>query len=661
MIKEHNTVQSFNTNDRATPLCATMKPTPSASSLRRWVRKGLQLGILAIGLGSTLQATAQSPISLSHLFNSDNMKHYATSQLLNKDEYAMAGTVYDYAGAVGDNAVHLMVFDPSGSPMTSHIYNDPSYDERVKGIHYLTNNDVAIVASRTAMPGAPGPSGIEVIRADAATGAQMVTHIIEPPVAGQDYWPTGSMLYGNSRIYICGYMTPSMPPGVYPNFSTSKTAFVLIYDIAANVVAAMNTYDWPAGGNDYDIPHRMKIMNSGDIWVGGMCNDGAGGQAMMNMQIDGALNMVQDAPIQQIGLSNYLNTSFDFWEDPTNPSVAYVFGNFCFNLNPGQMDLFPTFVNITTIDLGTLVPPAGANNQAWMGQIDYEWGTNIVRGNSNNSIILSGFQSNFACGGQAFPTSQDNVNPFLAELVPITTASGDIIINTNYWVTIESAAGTGSRSLDPNSYYNLGGAPSNLVWGPVNTVRDNGMLTDDIVLNTPIWNKFTNVLNLKYLRTDKNGDPACKFSTCMPYFPNSQTTSPGNIVSFTTGTWNEFDLFMPDGPLPLTMKLDCSSGYFSGDGSKLNNTAAQNALAVSVYPNPARDIINMEFNGSVNDADILHVTITDVTGKHVSMLYHGTKSAMNSQLALPQLAKGTYLITVFQNAVKLKSVPLVIE
>ncbi|WP_222165223.1 T9SS type A sorting domain-containing protein [Edaphocola aurantiacus] len=660
MMKQHNTVQSFNINDRATPLCATMTSTnPASSGLRKWLRKSLRLGLLALGLCSAeQQLSAQAPNSLSLLYNPDNLKHYATSQMLNKDEYAMAGTAFDYAGTVGDNAVHLLVFDPAGSPIVSQFYNDPGYDERVKGVHYLNPNDVAIVATRTALPWTPGPSGIEVIRADAANGMQFSTHVIESPFPGQDYWPTGSMLYGNGRIYICGYMTPSMPPGVYPDFSTPKTAFVLIYDIAANMVAAMNTYDWPAGGNDYDIPHRMKIMSSGDIWVGGMCNDGGGGQAMMNLQIDGALNMMKDAPIQQATLTNYLNTSFDFWEDPTNPAVAYVFGNFCFNLNASQMDLFPTFLNVTTIDIGTLMPPAGANNQAWMGQIDYCWGTNIVRGNSNNTLILSGFQSNFACGGQAFPTSQDNVNPYLAELMPITTSSGDIIINTNYWVTIESAAGTGSRSMDPNSYYNLGNAPSNLVWGPVTTVRDNGMLTDDIVLNTPIWNKFTNVLNPKFLRTDKNGDPACKFSMCMPYFPNAQTMSPGNIVSFSGYSWNEYNTMVPDGPLPLSMKLDCSSGYFSDNRSL---KPVPNVLAVSVYPNPAQDIISLQFNGTVNDNDAIQVNITDVTGKEATVLYRGTKAAMNSQLKLPQLAKGTYLITVYQNTIKLKSVPVVIK
>lgn len=657
-MKQHNTVRSSDNRDQATPLA--LKPVTATSALRKWMRKGIRFGLLTFSLYGTQQLTAQAPISLSLLYNPDNLKHYATSQMLNQDEYAMAGTVFDYAGTVGDNAVHLLVFDPSGSPMTSQVYNDPGYDERVKGVHYLTPNDVAIVATRTALPWMPGQSGIEVIRADAATGAQMSTQVIMPPVPGQDYWPTGSMLYGNGRIYICGYVTPSLPPGVYPDFSISKTAFVMIYDISTNSIAATNTYDWVAGGNDYDIPHRMKIMNNGNIWVGGMCNDGGGGQAMMNMEIDGSLNLVNDAPIRQVFATNYLNTSFDLWEDPTNPAYSYVFGNFCFNLNASQMDLFPTFVNITSINSGSLIPAGGTNNQAWMGQIDYCWGTNIVRGNSNNSLILSGFQSNYACGGQAYPTTQDNVNPYLAELMPMTTASGDIVVNTNYWVTIESMIGTGSRLSDPNSYYNLGTAPSNLVWGPVTTVRDDGSLTNDIVLNTPIWNRFTNVLNLKFLRADMNGDPACKFSMCMPYFPNMQVASPGIVATSTWSNWNEFTLMIPDGPLPLTMKFDCNSGYF-GDSRDLQKTAAAGALAVSVYPNPAREMISLEFNGEVNGADAIHVNITDITGKHIAVLYHGTKAAMDKQLKLPKLAKGTYLVTVHQNAVKLKSIPVVIE
>lgn len=634
----------------------------SPSLFRRWVQKGATLSLCTLGICTAYTSSAQVPNVKTHLYHNDDLKHYATSQLIGNDEYAMAGTVFNYAGAVGDHGVHLLVHDLPGNPVVSHVYNDPNYDERVVGVHYLTSTDVAIVASRVAINGIVDPSGIEIIRADASNGTQMSNYVVQPPVgSGLDYWPMGSVTYNNGRIYICGYVTPSVPPGSYPGFTTSKSAFVMVYDISTNMIAAVNTYDWPVGGaNDYDIAHRLKVLNNGDIWVGGMCN-GGGTQSMMNMIIDPSLNVVMDAPVQQAIPSSYaLSTSFDYWEDVTNPSLGYVFGNHCFNLSSTVMDLFPMFVNITSVDASTLNPSPGLNNQAWMGQIDYAWGTNVVRGNNSSMLVLSGFQSNYACGGQSNPTSQDNVNPFLAELIP-TTTGGNISIATNYWHTMESVVGTGSRTLDPNSYYNLGGAMSNLTWGPVTTVRDDGTLTNDIVLNTPVWNKVTNRLNIKTIRTDLNGDPNCKFGQCAPYFPTGQAITPGFNVFAMSTSWFDFNQMIPDGPLNINALLGCSSGYFRGEGSKLNNIAPQNSLAVSVYPNPAQDRIQLQFKGTINDADAVHVNITDMSGKTISVLYHGPKSGLDAQLKLPQLAKGTYLIMVYHNANQLQAIPVVIN
>mgnify|MGYP003582934190 CR=1 FL=1 len=640
---------------------------PAAAPLRRrhqWLRRGLSLGLFCTGSLFSTTLLAQVPTSMTQIFDNYDLKHYATSQMTGQNECAMAGTVYDYDGISGNEAAHLLLFDPNGNTMQSTFIDAADFAERTIGVHYNDPNNITLVTSRTPIGGNISQSGVQIFTVDIG-GNIVAENVINSSATNEDLWPMGTAVDpNNNTLYICGYATTTLNPGDLPEFSSDKVAFLMQYDIAGNRMVQMRYYDWApmTPGNDYDVAHRIKFLESGNIWMGGMCNSAnTSSPAMMNIMIDpSTLNSIVDEPIEISPTSQFdAFTSFDIWEDQAT-GQGYVFGNYCaLGMFSPNMDVSPIFPNITSVDINTLIPAAG-NNHAIIMNTDYEFGNNLVYGNQPDRVILSGFRISNPCGAsQTYPTNPDNINPFLTELELTTSGSGDISVVNHYWATIESAKGTGIYMLDPNSYTDLGGPMSNIVMGPVNTIRDNSGQTTNIILSAPVWNNGPGRLNMKYLRTDDMGNPDCEVSYCDMNMADEHIGSAGHSVVNMDVAWEESVQghlalnIMPDGT------FDCNSGFFKDSKTGLNGTKMPVAFTVS--PNPAQDYIHLELTGTTASADQLKVLIHDVTGKVNTVLYEGAQGSLQAQLALPQLAPGVYMVRVLHNGQQLKSAPLVIK
>lgn len=639
-------------------------PCNAMPFLKHRLCKKTGLTILAAAGMCSTASVAQTPTQRSQIYNSFDLKHYATSQLPAQG-YAMAGTAFDFNGTVGDHALHLMLFDNNDNTTLSMMYDNTDFDERTVGVHYINPNDIVLVSTHAIVNNATGSSGIQIMRLDASGNPVLVRNIDEQNNS-LDYWPMGSTV-NNNILYVCGYTTNALSAGAAPRFTDAKSAFVLNYDLNSNTLINMRTYDWPNAGvgtPDYDIAHRVKVLSSGNIWIGGMCNGTNNVSAMMNMQLDAtSLAILQDKPIDMpsnwIGINRF-NSSFDFWEDQRSRVHGYVLGNYCYDAGavPG-MDLHPMFFNATSVDLNTLANTGGSINHTWASQVDYTWGNVAMKGNNNASIILSGFQSDFVAltTPQVYPTTHDNINPFLADIeLEVNPTTNNLFIGANWWRTIESANGTGGQFINANSYPNLGGTISNMLWGTPNAVR-NGAGTD-IILNAPLWNPNTSRLNLKYIRTDQVGTTQCGSERFEEAFTATKVDNSANRATSVKADWKDYNGSPNVYVQNADAILDCSSGFFSKQTELRKNTAA---ITVSVSPNPAQSIIELHFAGTVNNTDNLRVTISDMLGRVSTVLYTGPKSGLQDKLALPQLAKGLYVIGVQHNGVQLKAVPLTIN
>jgi hypothetical protein len=618
-------------------------------------KRMLLLSTLVSGL--TLSAQAQLE-EASYLYEKYSMKHYATSQQIKGDGYAMAGTIFDYNGVPGNGGIHLLV-DPSPFT-TSVVYDNKDYDERLVGLHYFTPEDIVMVTSLGNFTGRGPGNGMQVLR-----HPHCKRQLIFGP-RGSDYWPMGSLMDAkNKMLYICGYVTAAQRAGISPDYTTAKQAFVLKYDLGSSSVVDVHVYNWAGNSplrRDYDMAHRMKFLKDGNIWVGGLCN-GAKESAMMNMVIDPSLNLVNDKPLNTCFVDEgHLAASFDISDDLNGKGYSYIFGNY-FYPKSTRVGMYPQPGNysITAVEAGTLEPVAGAKSHAYFSPFSNAWGTNIVYGNKDNSVILSGYQDGEKCDSP-LPSTVDNVNPFLTE-AELDAAGGDIIINHTQWSTMLSAVGTGNTS-NTNSFYDLGTGLSNLVFGPITTVRDLYGTTDEIVLNAPIWSKPTDKdLNIKYIRANRYLDPKCEIYKCFPDYKYCDTKISEKARE------RRFDYIIEGSEIcmeDLKPKiLDCANdGYFKGANTAAVATVGNTteALVATVYPNPAHDMIQVRLSGTIDAAASVTVQLSDITGKQLSVLYNGTASGMNASLKLPGLLpNGLYTVTVTYNGSKLKSAPLVIN
>ncbi|PZF72279.1 T9SS type A sorting domain-containing protein [Taibaiella soli] len=660
-------------------------------------RKACPKSFRQLLVGSVLAASAFMP-SLSHAQTNEvsylhwinDTKNYSMTPatLGGVDEYLMAGTIFDNSGSGAYNQqLHYQRVDNGGNVIFSYSYDDYNhlYDERVVGNDLIDDNTSVITAMRRD-PTGQTDCNIEVLRVD--HGGKLISgkviQSIMPPGDYNNMVPMGTLIVDN-QLYICGYVAPNVNMGM---FAGPRKAFVIDYDLATDAVVNGHTWDYTFSGGttsiwDYDMAMRMTLTSNGYIYVTGGCNvvhpdPGTGGDqfvgGVMSMIIDpGSLADIANQPYCSQNVQNATENAengFDLFEDG---GFFYVFSNgyetrdsFFYGTNPGYNPI-PKQWGVTCLDPNSLMPASG---QAFYRDqsINNAWGVNLVRGNNSGTVILSGYQNNRT--SNSYPLTDDNnINPFLAELAPVNLGSSTVM-NYYSWNTYLSHVGTGTYGTQ-HDYSYRGYNYSNIAWGPRTTIR-NASVTSDIMMTAPVFNwglvpPGIDLLATKFVRTYFDGTTTCSFDpgatngssepADITGTPTSQPIISGNVYYAQAfgEKWIQDD-FRPD------RILDCNNDGFY---RKANMTTVQNAnveakVAVTLYPNPAIDYVQVKLDGIADDAAIL-VEMTSITGQKVATLYKGIVGNMNSKLKLPELASGSYMVTVFNGSKRLSVQPLTVR
>ncbi len=272
-------------------------------SSRRFFAMPALLALLTCSVQSSAQWN-----SMWYTFDED-VKNYAIVNVPNgasNRETVMAGTAFDNNG---HGVIHFAHMDNGALPsmnwpgiIHSKIFDDPAYiDERAVDIKATTNpNEFFITAlSRQAWNSAPVVQDkirVMKIQADGTLldNVLLADNAAIPPgqTWGNNLYPISSFykdnVNGRNILYICGFVgfDPNFeggiyaggtgkPIGAYPDYYTTKSAFVMSLDVTDPVwyVAQVKYFEntIPPGTStlqwdpDFDIAMRMDWINQGNL------------------------------------------------------------------------------------------------------------------------------------------------------------------------------------------------------------------------------------------------------------------------------------------------------------------------------------------------------------------------------------------------------------
>ncbi len=314
-------------------------------------------------------------------------------------------------------------------------------------------------------------------------------------------------------------------------------------------------------------------------------------------------------------------------------------------------------IRMTYIDKATLdFIPYTQNHRVTFTVVDYNWGTQVLPSpNGTDRLYLAGLQSGWDwanCGtpanGNNAPNLINNINPFVAELQPAWNGTTASIANKYFWKTYFTQNNTGY-------FEDLGGGLSNVTW-PTEFVA-NTNATGRISFMSPSWNTGSNVLAIKYYRTDNNGDISTGVTLCDNSYQNCIAEE--DDIDIADGWWNrdemetDISLTTNDGNKPfgllLPSALKCRDFWFYKPGVANANSKGLDNAEYEVYPNPASTFVSVQIKGEVADDAPVQVTLTNVMGQKVADLYDGTAIQLKSayKMDFPEsLAVGVYIINI---------------
>ncbi len=641
----------------------------------------------ALLLAGTLTVSGQTTEERTHAYRSFDVKNYAIDKIPEREFVLMAGTVFDPAGG-DDNSINMMITEnfPGviGNTIVNRHFDDPGFDERAVGVHYVENkpDDIVVIASRRDLMNGTDETNIEILRMD-DRGNLRNSFIVRDRNNRFDLHPMSTLLVGKD-LYICGYTTPLATP--VPDARTDKEIFVVRFDLGGNNVVNSQTfnYDYPGRQYDYDMATRMKLMSNGDIFVTGSCSAFYTNNpppnwdwmsegyycATLSLFLDKDLNTLSDVPFSEF------RPVYGGWPSPDRMTACeygndivedlgsggyFVFGNTYVGSYPDP-NPFLQFFTITYIDPQARIPGTRRNRFRGPG-FDYAWGIGVEKGNNPGWFLLNGIETDRYWQGPnpTYLTSMDNINPFLTEIRP-DYSTGSLNVGCNFWSIILSTEGTGNRSTYPNNYYDLGGFNSHLAWSPRNTIRGFDW-TNDIFLSSPIWNPSGyNKLNMKTIRTNPFGRMMndCPYDykyTLSGITYDTYESVPGDRINSDFAeaiAFSETETdFNPD------YIVDCrGTGVFKPTGIE---TATTELPRFNVVPNPAHESVSIVLEGNSGEENVFEVVLTDMAGRHIANLYKGDKAGL-AKIALPQLAAGSYTVSISgAKSGKLQSRLLVIQ
>ncbi|MEZ5016894.1 MAG: T9SS type A sorting domain-containing protein [Flavipsychrobacter sp.] len=521
-------------------------------------------------------------------------------------------------------------------------------------------------------------------------------------------------LGGPGRLFGDG--TPNFIPQWGPSCQ-DKRILLIKFDIDNNInptpqVVGAKTYDKPwvqcsvdqvyPELYDFDMAMRIVPMNdgTGDLYITGSTNSDyiydnskysstpamwlSYGSATLSLRVDeagtggGAFNTVALRPFIENKVLPFggetpsnlrmFEHGYGAFEDNLNTGL-YVFSNAFLPDNstmgtpssPGTgFKTYAEMIRMTYIDKATLnFTPYTQNHRIAFSAIDYNWGTQVLPSpNGTDKLYLAGLQSGWDqgnCGnptnGNNPPTLSNNINPFMAEIEPTWSGTNIGINNINFWKTYFTQNNTGY-------FDDLGGGLSNITWA-TEFVANNPNLNARISFMAPKWDPNSNVLGVKYYRTDGNGDLSTATTLCNNSYQHC--TPVYSDIDIADGWWNydqiedpNISLITTDGSVPFKLLIPapakCKDFWFYKPSGVANaNTKGLDNAQFEVYPNPANTYVSVKVKGEVEDDAPVSIALYNVMGQHVASLYDGTALKLKSdyRMELPSsLATGVYILKV---------------
>ncbi|PZF71642.1 T9SS type A sorting domain-containing protein [Taibaiella soli] len=645
----------------------------------------MAVALLPVALAACISNSSHAQDFVKTFRSYDDLKQYTILPVENNDEYVMAGTLEN-------RAVHFIHVGGMGNMLANEYYRDPlgNYEHHTTNLVAYSDNEYIITSLRRDVPVSSTSRDVLELYFVKGDGSLLDHRIIQNTQAinGTNYtniYPMHSLI-NNDTLYITGFVSnqPITDP-TSPSFRgiTSKQIFVMRYNINTNTVMTSKVFDFvytPASVAyfDADMGVNLTLTSSGTLYVTGSANAIQPIASASTYNIGaGTLNLALNP--NTLAVQNTGNTSFiaDYY---TNPFTYGEYGvalmedqvNGGYNVVSNSADYFkygllniaPKSTMITHINSSFNIYATPAKSRMRVKDPgDGAWSLEAMESaDGNDHILLGGMQTMPLpnCSGNAAKPSPDNFNPFLADLTLGWDASSSTLSATlNTWRTYLCQFGTGNMSMS-NSYFLQGGNFAYNAWNPVFATRRQPIgssFTDDIMMTAPSWNPDYNALNLKLIRTDKNGD----ISSCPDAYTNcatagltpeqvNNTLSYGSSVSVSMTNSNyavsTTQVQADPGDWGPYAEIYCepSAPYFR----KANVTNVQSAITASLTPNPAINYVNVSLQGIADGNTTVRVELTDITGKSAGVLYNGTADGLNSntKLKLPTVASGLYLVKI---------------
>lgn len=492
-----------------------------------------------------------------------------------------------------------------------------------------------------------------------------------------------------------------------PDYNSDKMGFVLKATFngtdwvggTPTTAVSINSLILPTQGvEDYDIATRLVEKSTGDIFVTGSVNcmvQTGGGtdewhSATMNVVINNTL-ATSTAIYEHFRLGSDITYTLDEYgvgliEEGGND---YILGNYFFRYGSDGFDPQPYHFHATWVDATThkiANPIFGYKTRAWFSGFDYAWAMQSLQPNLNPlklsgagvvRFLVAGLEVNEWCGNGGGTYSVDDVRTFLNDMELQCDGSADIQVGFNKWTTYKTQTGTGVQGADPSSYYDLGSGLSNVAWTPTFAARE-GM--EDIYLSAPVISPGipSGTLQMKNLRVDGMDlnptyleDPNCSGSYAShdmsglngcgiyaaPYTTDKvhdlnsgryyiSGTRADNINNFNVGT---SQASITTGNYTI-WENDCSA--MTGGGPYYKPTGVDDVVGraddTQIFPNPASDIVRVALAKNIKDDAKVKVSLLNMTGQVVSVLYEGDAQALTitKELSVADVASGVYIVSI---------------
>lgn len=137
------------------------------------------------------------------------------------------------------------------------------------------------------------------------------------------------------------------------------------------------------------------------------------------------------------------------------------------------------------------------------------------------------------------------------------------------------------------------------------------------------------------------------FSLLPSRFHGSRTHPINSPTKYFRSSDNTWPIFIPESGCPSTASSTINTDF----PFNINYTLALNndefiANAIKIYPNPAKDIITIDWNNTLQNEIINTIIVTDIRGVKVLEKAVNNNLDNNTSLDMSQLQKGIYLLSV---------------